>query len=194
MTYLFLKRLIDVVVSIVTIILLAPLFLVIAIFIKLDSPGPVFYAQRRLGYKQKIFKIFKFRTMDKDADQIKVSIEQVRKWEDERSDPRATRIGRWLRRTGIDELPQLLNVLKGDMSFVGPRPYYQLRIDADPSLKERLGIKPGCVSLSLVKGGVHLTDEEIKKIDREYEAKRNLWLDIKILLKFIYLVISGKGF
>lgn len=190
--YLFLKRVMDILGSVVAILLLLPFFLVIAILIKLDSPGSVFFVQKRMGYKGKIFKIFKFRTMVADADNMKVSIDQVRKWEAEGDDPRATKVGRWLRKTGADEFPQFFNVLKGDMSLVGPRPYYQLRIDADPSLKERLAIKPGCISLAIVNGGVKLSEEKIKKYDREYQEKRSLLLDIKILLKFAYLVISRK--
>ncbi|OGI67969.1 hypothetical protein A2738_03935 [Candidatus Nomurabacteria bacterium RIFCSPHIGHO2_01_FULL_42_15] len=194
MMYFIVKRIMDITISALALLLLAPLLFVIALFIKMDSPGPVFFAQSRVGYKKKIFKILKFRTMAKDADKVDIAVQQVRDWEINSNDPRVTRVGKWLRKTGVDEIPQFFNVLKGDMSLVGPRPYYQPRIDADPNLEERLSITPGCISLAIVSGRVRLSEEEIKKYDREYQNKRGLWLDIKILLKAVYLVISGKGF
>ena len=194
MMYFVVKRVMDVVVSIFGIFLFTPLFLIVAISIKLDSSGPIFFVQKRVGYKGKAFNILKFRTMVKDTDQAQFLVRQIRKWEAKDNDPRVTKIGGWLRKTGVDELPQLFNVIKGDMSLVGPRPYYQPRIDTDPSLKERLSIKPGCVSLAIVHGRVRLSEEEIKKYDKEYQKKQNLWLDVTILLKTIYLILSGKGF
>lgn len=192
--YFLVKRIMDVLISVIAILLFSPLLFVVAVFIKLDSPGPIFFVQSRVGYKKKIFKIFKFRTMVKDADKIRIAIQQVRDWEVNSDDPRITQIGRWLRKTGIDEIPQFFNVLKGDMSLVGPRPYYQPRIDADPSLKERLSVKPGCISLAIIHGRVRLSEYEIKKYDKEYQEKQSLWLDVTILLKAIYLILSGKGF
>ncbi|MDP2735280.1 MAG: sugar transferase [bacterium] len=184
----------DIVVAFAALVLLSPLFLAVAVLVKLDSPGSILFRQERLGKNGSVFRILKFRTMVKDADQMRIPVEQVRKWEAERSDPRVTRVGKWLRRTGIDEFPQLLNILKGDISLVGPRPYYLRRMDSDPGLKERLSVKPGFVSLALVRGGVHLSEEEIKKYDQEYMEKQSLWLDIAILLKAVYLLLSGKGF
>src|SRR3989344_8141243 len=112
MMYFVVKRVMDVVVSIFGIFLFTPLFLIVAISIKLDSSGPIFFVQKRVGYKGKAFNILKFRTMVKDADGAQFFVGQVRKWEAEDNDPRVTKIGGWLRKTGEDELPQLFNVIK----------------------------------------------------------------------------------
>ena len=192
--YYFIKRQIDLWGSIFTLILLSPLFLITAVVIKLTSQGPVFFRQDRMGKDEAIFRIWKFRTMRVGADDVKASIEEVREWEANGDDPRLTFMGRWIRKFGIDEFPQFINVLKGDMSIVGPRPYYMPRIRDNESLKERLSVKPGFISLALVNGGVTLSDEEILRYDKEYIRIQSIGLDIKIMIKAVALALSGRGF
>lgn len=191
----FLKRQIDFWGSLLGLILLSPLFLIITILIKIDSPGPIFFRQKRVGKDGKIFEIWKFRTMIKDQGKSNLSVNEIRKFEVTGQDPRITKLSHFLRRFAIDELPQLINILRGEMSFVGPRPYFLPRVQADKRLLEgRVKIKPGLTSLVVIKGGVHLSEEEILKLDLRYIEKQNLWLDFKILLKTISKILSGKGF
>jgi len=192
---LFLKRIFDFFGALIGLILLSPLFLITALLIKLDSPGPVFFQQERVGENGKIFKIWKFRTMIKGSEKSNLSVSKIRKLEATGRDPRITRIGRFFRRFAIDELPQLINILRGEMSFVGPRPYFLPRIQINKALlTQRTRVKPGLTSLTIIRGGVRLSEEEILKFDFEYIKKQNLWFDLKILLKSIILVLSGKGF
>ena len=188
------KRQIDILGSLIGLIILLPLFFIISIIIKLDSPGPIFFKQERVGKDGKIFKIWKFRTMIANQKNFNFSINEIRKLEADNNDPRVTKIGHFLRRFAIDELPQLINILKGDMSFIGPRPYFMQRIHYNEELlKERTKIKPGSISLAVIKGGVKLSEEEILKLDLEYIKKQSISLDFYILLKAIILILSGKG-
>jgi len=182
------KRLFDFLVSLFGIIFLSPLFLVIAILIKLDSRGPVFFKQERVGKNGKIFKIWKFRTMVEGAEKIK-DVKKIRKWEKEGCDPRVTKIGKFLRKTALDELPQLFNILKGELSFVGPRAHFIPRVHSGGELwRKRLKVKPGLTSLAIIKGGVNLSEEETIKYDLEYIEKQSFWLDLKILFKTINIL------
>lgn len=194
MIYRLFKRLFDFFGALFGLIILSPLFLIIAILAKLNSPGPIFFRQERYGKDGKIFKLWKFRTMKIGSENLAYTIEELREFESSGNDPRLNRVTRLLRKYAFDEIPQLINILKGDISLVGPRAYFKKRVDSDQRLKQRLKIKPGLTCLAAIKGGVGLSEEELLKLDLEYINKQNFFLDIKILLKSIFLVISGRGF
>ena len=192
------KRALDLTIAGLGFILIAPLFLFIAVAIKLDSRGPVFFRQRRMGQNDVPFDMLKFRTMIEGADEQKAGLrdrneagEGLFKVED---DPRITRVGRLLRRTSLDELPQLLNVLRGEMSLVGPRP---LVIDEDVRIagwrRDRLQLPPGMTGLWQVFGSARIPMDEMVKIDYRYGANWSLWLDVKILLQTVPFVLGRRG-
>lgn len=192
------KRSFDLACASVISILLLPLMAMIALAIKLDSRGPVFFRQARVGHDDRVFRIFKFRTMVADAEARKAGLEHrneagggLFKIED---DPRITRVGRFLRSTSLDELPQLLNVLLGDMSLVGPRP---LILDEDRLIeglhRHRLLVPPGVTGLWQVFGSARIPLNEMVKIDYLYGANWSLWLDVKILLRTVPVVLGRRG-
>jgi len=192
------KRTIDVVIAGLGLLVLAPLFAVVAVAIKATSPGPVFYVQRRVGRNRREFSMFKFRTMIKDADGMMAQLEDKNEAVGHcfkiADDPRITRVGKWLRHSSVDELPQLLNVLKGDMSLVGPRPLslrdaYKIDI---PAYKRRFSVKPGITCLWQIRSRQPLFDDWMQA-DMEYIDHWSPSLDIKILLKTIPAVLSGAG-
>jgi exopolysaccharide biosynthesis polyprenyl glycosylphosphotransferase len=193
-----LKRSFDLVGAAIGLILLAPVMAAIAVAIKLDSRGPVFFRQPRMGKDDKPFRIFKFRTMFAGADAQRASLAHrneagsgLFKIED---DPRITRVGRFLRRTSLDELAQLLNVLRGDMSLVGPRP---LVLDEDGRIegweRHRMMLPPGATGMWQILGSARIPMSEMVKIDYLYGANWSLWLDIKILLRTIPFVLGRRG-
>lgn len=194
----FLKRTMDLLVTSVVLVLLAPLLLMVALAIKLDSAGPVFFRQARIGRSGERFTMLKFRSMVLGAEELK---EQL-KWHNEaqgglfkvRDDPRVTRVGRLLRRTSLDELAQLLNVLRGEMSLVGPRP---LIPDEDALIegweRRRLAVKPGVTGLWQVFGSSRIPMNEMVKIDYIYGANWSIWLDVKVLLRTAAYVIARRG-
>ena len=193
------KRLIDFCGSTVLLLALAPILAVVALLIKLDSPGPVFFTQQRVGLNRRRFTLFKFRTMTAGADQQQPLLESLNEAAGPvfkiKNDPRITRIGRFLRRYSIDELPQLFNVFKGEMSLVGPRPLPVRdieRIDARWH-KRRLSVKPGVTCLWQVNGRSNVNFSEWVRLDLEYIDKWSLGLDMKILLKTIPAVVKGSG-
>lgn len=180
---LFLKRIIDVVVSGIGLILLFPIFVVIGLLIKLDSKGPVFFVQERAGKDGKIFRAYKLRTMVDNAEKFGLGHEI------EKNDSRITRVGKYLR-WGIDELPQLINVFKGDMSMVGPRPALPHQIEKySKDEMKRLEVKPGITGWALVNGRNILSWPERIKLDIWYIDHWSIWLDLKILFKTIWVVI-----
>jgi exopolysaccharide biosynthesis polyprenyl glycosylphosphotransferase len=192
------KRSFDLAGATLVLVLLAPLMAMIAIAIKLDSRGPVFFRQRRVGREDAVFEIYKFRTMVDDAEAQREALAHrneagggLFKIED---DPRITRVGRFLRRTSLDELPQLLNVLKEDMSLVGPRP---LVVEEDRliegTFRHRLLVPPGATGLWQIFGSARIPLNEMVKIDYLYGANWSLWLDIKILLRTIPVVLGRRG-
>jgi exopolysaccharide biosynthesis polyprenyl glycosylphosphotransferase len=192
-----LKRTVDVVGATAGFILLAPLFAAIAVAIKLNSPGPVLFKQRRMGCNDRVFEMLKFRTMVRDADEQKAELaarneaEGLFKISD---DPRVTAVGRFLRRTSLDELPQLVNVLRGEMSLVGPRP---LVVDEDRHVqgweRRRLLVRPGMTGLWQIFGSARIPLREMVKIDYVYGANWSLWLDLKILLRTVPYVFGRRG-
>jgi exopolysaccharide biosynthesis polyprenyl glycosylphosphotransferase len=205
-----LKRTCDIVISALAIILLLPLWLLIALLIKLDSRGSVFYTQERVGMDGRLFLVFKFRTMTAGADSEvhrqyqKAFIEgraEANLGADDRptykllADPRITRIGKMLRRTSLDEVPQLLNVLMGDMSVVGPRPPIPYEVEAyELWHRKRLDMKPGLTGLWQVSGRNRLPFEEMVRLDLFYIENWSLLLDLKIILRTGLVMIGGEGF
>ena len=185
------KRLIDIVGSLCGIILLSPLSLIVAILIKLEDPkGKVFFAQERNGKYPKTFKMYKFRSMVHNAEDLLKDLmdrnEQTGPVFKINDDPRITKVGKFIRRTSIDELPQLFNVLKGDMSLVGPRPPIPHEVDQYNSYQmQRLAVKPGLTCIWQVSGRNNIGFDEWVEMDIEYIKTRNLWLDIKLIFKTV---------
>ncbi len=185
------KRLIDIVGSLCGIILLSPLFLIVAILIKLEDPkGKVFFAQERNGKYPKTFKMYKFRSMVHNAEDLLKDLmdrnEQTGPVFKINDDPRITKVGKVIRRTSIDELPQLFNVLKGDMSLVGPRPAIPREVEQYNSYQmQRLAVKPGLTCIWQVSGRNNIGFDEWVEMDIEYIKTRNLWLDIKLIFKTV---------
>lgn len=193
------KRLIDIAVSSVMLILLAPLLILVAVAIKLDSHGPVLFIQERVGFNKRRFRMLKFRTMLDDAEARMKEIEHLNEKSGPifkiRNDPRITRIGKWLRRTSIDELPQLVNVLLGDMSVVGPRPLSvrdALRMEVAWQ-KRRFSVKPGLTCLWQVSGRSNLSFDQWMELDLQYIDHWSLGLDGRILLRTIPAILMARG-
>ena len=189
-----LKRVVDLAASLIGVVVLSPLMLLVAIAIKLDSKGPVFYAQERVGRFGELFKMYKFRSMRVDAE----SSGPV--WCGGSEDPRATRLGRMLRRTHIDEFPQMFNVLTGNMSLVGPRPerpVFVEQLDREiPCYDERLLLKPGMTGLAQVHYRYDQSISDVKRklrFDRLYVKRMCLMLDARILVWTMLVVITGRG-
>ncbi len=194
-----LKRIIDFGIAMVLLILFMPLFAIIAIIIKLDSKGSVFFTQERMGYSKRRFQMVKFRTMGTDAEARMKEIEHLNEKDGAifkiKNDPRITRVGKYLRKSSLDELPQLFNVLLGDMSLVGPRPLSvrdALRLE-ESWQKRRFSIRPGMTCLWQISGRSNLSFEEWMALDLEYIDTWSLNLDWWILLKTIPAVITAKG-
>lgn len=194
-----LKTFFDFFVSLVGLIALAPLFILVAVFIKLESVGPVFYIQRRVGSKGRLFNLYKFRSMIKNADTLRPQLEIKNEVRDGvlfkiKNDPRITRVGHFLRRTSLDELPQLINVVRGEMSLVGPRPPTPDEVEKYHYTQMlRLSIKPGITGMSQVKGRSDLTFRRWVKWDIWYVNNWSFGLDMKILLWTIPSVMRGRG-
>ena len=192
------KRGLDLVGSLVGLVVLAPFMALIALLIKLDSPVSIFFVQERAGQYGKPFRMYKFRTMVQNAEELLEQLIDLNKLEQPAfklsNDPRVTRAGRWLRRTSLDELPQLLNVLKGEMSLVGPRPE-EVRIvqKYDPWQSQRLLVKPGITGSMQVSGRADLSLEERVKLELTYIENYSILEDIKILIKTLPAVLSGRG-
>jgi exopolysaccharide biosynthesis polyprenyl glycosylphosphotransferase len=192
------KRICDVVVAAVVLILALPIMLVAAIAIKLDTPGPVIFYQKRVGKWGKPFDCYKFRSMYVDAEARKAELISFNEADQVifkiKRDPRITRVGVVLRKLSIDELPQLINVLKGDMSLVGPRPPVPHEVDQySYAHLQRLDVVPGLTGLQQVSGRSDLSFQRWVELDLQYINEQSIWRDISILLRTIPTVISGKG-
>ena len=195
---LFVKRLMDMMASGILLLLLSPLFLLVAFMIKATSQGPVFFVQRRVGYNGRQFSCIKFRTMVQDAEERRKELVHLNELTGPvfkvRNDPRVTQPGRLLRKMSIDELPQLINVFWGDMSLVGPRPPIQNEVDQYPlNDRRRLSMKPGITCLWQVNGRNRIPFEKWMELDREYIDQWSLTLDFKILARTIPAVLRGSG-
>jgi len=184
----FSKRVMDILVSVVGLALLAIPFAISCLLIRLESRGPAFFRQLRNGRGAKPFRVWKLRTMVADAET------QGAGHGFEKDDPRITRVGRFLRRAGVDELPQLFNVLRGEMSLVGPRPALPHQVDLYTDIqRRRLSVKPGVTGLALIRGRNELPWSKRIEYDLEYVDNATLSLDVAILIKTIWVVLLGQG-
>jgi len=194
-----LKRLMDVVISSLGLLLLSPLFLLTTFVIKATSPGPVFFIQERVGLNKRRFRLCKFRTMAADAEKRQAELEAFNEVSGPvfkiKDDPRITRVGRLLRKTSVDELPQLWNVLKGDMSLVGPRPLpvRDYKGFSEDWHRRRFSVRPGITCLWQVNGRSSIGFDQWMKLDMDYIDHWSLWLDLKILFQTIPAALRGSG-
>ncbi len=193
------KKFLDIMASLILLILLSPIFILTAIFIYIEDPGPVFYIAPRVGKDGKHFGFIKFRSMIMNAEKVKDQLLDQNESKagvifKMKKDPRVTKTGRIIRRFSIDELPQLFNVLKGDMSLVGPRPPLPREVAEYTLLdRKRLHVMPGITCLWQVKGRSDIPFDEQVQLDMQYIKSSSFWKDVKILLMTIPAVISGKG-
>ncbi len=194
------KRIIDVLGSFSLLVLTSPFILIIAILVRWTSPGPVIFWQNRSGLHGRPFRMYKFRSMVTNAEQARAELESLNEMSGPvfkvKNDPRVTPLGYWLRRTSMDELPQLWNVLRGEMSIVGPRPLplYETANFGDISQRRRMSVRPGLTCLWQVRGRNQITDfEDWVRLDLEYIDRWTLWLDIEILLRTVPVVLFGWG-
>ena len=201
-TYSFLKRTVDITASATALLLLSPVFLVTSLAIRKDSDGPAMFTQKRIGKDGKLFEIYKFRTMVPDADKkLFELLDKDEKAREEykvnkklKNDPRITKVGNFLRKTSIDELPQLINVLKGDMSLVGPRPYLpREKDDMGAYYNTIIESKPGITGLWQVSGRSNTTFEDRLEFDKEYTENKGFFYDMVLLTKTVGVVIHKDG-
>jgi len=184
----YIKRILDIIFSITVLFTLSPLLIIVAIIIKLESKGPVFFIQERPGMNMKIFKIYKFRTMIKDAEKNQKVGEEVTG-----NDSRITHFGKFLRRFKIDELAQLINIVKGDMSFVGPRPTLPDYIDVYEEWElKKFDARPGLTGLAQINGNIYLHRKDRSKYDIKYVENISFINDMKIILKTFAIVLFGE--
>jgi exopolysaccharide biosynthesis polyprenyl glycosylphosphotransferase len=197
-----LKRALDLIVGTVALLFLSPVFAACALAIKLDSPGPVLFRQRRIGRRNRPFEVFKFRSMHVDADDRKDEVAGLNFHGGAnetgmfkiREDPRVTRVGRILRRYSLDELPQLLNIVRGDMSLVGPRPLIETEDrQIEGRFRRRLDLTPGLTGLWQAHGRSDIPFEEMVNLDYVYVTNWSLWGDVKLLLRTFAVVVRGRG-
>ncbi|HEX3039556.1 MAG TPA: exopolysaccharide biosynthesis polyprenyl glycosylphosphotransferase [Caproiciproducens sp.] len=196
--YLFFKRFSDIVLSVLAVIALLPLLLLTALSIKLDSRGTVIYSQPRAGKNGKIFKMYKFRSMCEDADEKLRDLQDLNEKDGPvfkiTNDPRTTRVGRIIRRNSIDELPQLINIIMGDMSIVGPRPPLLNEVEQyTPYQMQRLLVKPGLTCYWQISGRSNLSFADWVQLDLKYISERSLRTDFKIIFKTVPAVLFGRG-
>lgn len=197
--YFALKRVFDILTSLIMLIVLSPLFIIVSLLIVCTSKGHAFYVSTRVGLNGKEFKMVKFRSMIKDAEKLKASLEKYNEMKDGpafkmKDDPRITPVGKFIRKTSIDELPQLFNILVGNMSFVGPRPGLPIEVEKyDDYARNRLLAKPGLTCIWQCSGRNNIDFQTWMKMDNEYLEKRSLWFDFVILLKTVPAVLTSKG-
>lgn len=193
------KRAIDILLSFFGIIILSPIFLIIAIAIKIDSKGPVFFLHKRIGKNGKEFEMYKFRTMCDNAEDMIKNFTEEQKKEFEKNykltnDPRITKVGKFLRKSSLDELPQILNILKGELSIIGPRPVVRDELEKYGDQKQKLlSVKPGLTGYWAVNGRSDTTYEERINMELYYVDHISFLLDIKIFFKTILVVIKREG-
>ncbi|WP_294187298.1 sugar transferase [uncultured Clostridium sp.] len=192
------KKIIDFSLSAVALVILSPLLLIVAILIKLESKGPVIFSQKRVGLNGKEFKMYKFRSMVVNAEELKEKLAKQNEMSGPmfkmKDDPRVTKIGKFIRKTSIDELPQLINILKGDMSLVGPRPSLPKEVaEFEPWMLERLNVKPGLTCYWQVSGRNNIDFIEWMKLDLKYVKDRSFLLDLKLIIKTVSVLFGDKN-
>lgn len=196
--YRFLKRTFDIAASLCGLIVLSPVFLITAFAIYIEDPGKTIFVQERNGLNGKVFRMYKFRSMCKDAPKMRAAMESQNELDGPafkmKEDPRVTKVGKFIRKTSIDELPQLVNIFKGDMSVVGPRPLptYETEL-LNAAQRQRLLAKPGLVCYWQVQGRSDTTFDEWMQMDFDYINQASVWTDLKIILSAIPAVLQGKG-
>lgn len=198
MGYRLSRRAFDLFFGLLILLLVAPVAPFLALMIRLDSPGPVLYRQTRVGRRGRTFVFYKFRSMysgaDRRLEELAAFNEQAGPIFKMREDPRITMVGRFLRRSSLDEIPQILNVLKGDMSIVGPRPALPAEVAKyEPWQRRRLDAKPGLTCLWQISGRSHIAFDEWMRLDLEYLRTRSLWTDLVILAKTVPAVMARRG-
>lgn len=196
--YSFLKRAIDIIGSLIGLILASPILLIVGILIKLESKGPIVFSQTRIGLKGKEFKMYKLRSMVVNAEELKKKLEEQNEMSGPmfkiKDDPRITKVGKFIRKTSIDELAQLINVLKGDMSLVGPRPSLPKEVEQfEDWMLERLEVKPGLTCYWQVMGRNNIEFNEWMELDVKYVRERSLWLDMKLIFKTFFVLFGDKN-
>jgi len=196
--YFILKRCIDILGALIGIIILSPIMLITIIAIRLNSKGAVIFAQERVGLNEKMFKMYKFRSMVNNAEELKEDLmtdnEMTGPMFKIKEDPRVTSVGRFIRKTSIDELPQLFNILKGDMSLVGPRPNLPREVKIFSLYhRQKLLAKPGLTCYWQVMGRSTIGFEEWMELDIKYIRERNTWIDIKLILKTFFVLFGDKN-
>lgn len=192
------KRGFDVLGSLFGLVILTPVFLIIAVAIRMEDRGHAFYRQNRNGLNGKVFRMYKFRSMCMDAERMHQSLLKKNELDGPafklKNDPRVTKVGRFIRRTSLDELPQLVNILKGEMSFVGPRPLPTYETEkCNDYQKQRMLVKPGLTCYWQCSGRNNISFEEWIELDLKYIKEASIWVDFKILCKTIVSVINGDG-
>ncbi len=197
--YSIIKRFLDILISVIGLIVLFPVFLILGIIIRIDSPGPIVFAHKRIGKNGKDIKIFKFRTMYKDAEEMikKFDENQMKEYKENyklKDDPRITKIGKILRKTSLDELPQIFNIIKGDLSIVGPRPVVESELEKYGKNKDKfLSVTPGLTGYWQANGRSTTTYEQRVNMELYYVDNRSLWMDIKIFFKTFISVVKKEG-
>lgn len=192
------KRTIDIIGAGLGLILLSPIIAVVACAVKVTSKGPVFFSQKRVGKNGELFEMYKFRSMVVNAEELKENLEEQNEMSGPmfkiKDDPRVTKVGKFIRKTSIDELPQLWNVLKGDMSLVGPRPSLPKEVEQfDNWMFKRLSVRPGLTCYWQVSGRNNIDFEDWMKLDCRYVDERNLWIDIKLIFKTVFVLFGDKN-
>lgn len=196
--YKFFKRTLDIICSLIGLIILSPIFLLVGILISIESKGPIFFKQVRVGLRGKEFNMYKFRSMVVNAEELKERLSKQNEMSGPmfkmKNDPRVTKVGRFIRKTSIDELPQLLNVLKGEMSLVGPRPSLPNEVKKFESwMLKRLEVKPGLTCYWQVSGRNSIGFEEWMKLDVKYVRKRGFFLDLKLIFKTFFVLFGDEN-
>lgn len=196
--YIIAKRATDILLSLVGLILLSPILIITAIAIKIDSKGPVFFKQMRVGKNGVQFPMYKFRSMVVNAEELKKELEEQNEMSGPmfkiKSDPRITKVGKFIRKTSIDELPQLVNVIKGDMSLVGPRPSLPKEVEQfEPWMMERLEVLPGITCFWQVSGRNNIPFKEWMELDVKYVRERNYLLDMKLIFKTFFVLFGDES-
>jgi exopolysaccharide biosynthesis polyprenyl glycosylphosphotransferase len=192
------KRALDVIASFLGLVILSPILLIVAILIKLESKGPAIFSQSRIGLNGKEFKMYKFRSMVQNAEELKEKLAKQNEMSGPmfkmKNDPRVTKVGKFIRKTSIDELPQLLNILKGDMTLVGPRPSLPREVEKFESwMLKRLEVKPGLTCYWQVSGRNNIDFYEWMKLDLKYVNDMGFWLDIKLIFKTVTVLFGDKN-